>query len=219
MTTFQEDAGALAAQTDAADVGGEVALVHIQLLQSLLLLPGELLQQDALLPAPPVALVAAPQDEEERGAGGGAEQDGEDLPQSHAAALLLEEVVVVQPAQEVAETLFGRLQFDQVVIEDQFADAGHAVADAQHLLGFVDAFGSLPAQEVADDAGQRLGRGVEVLVRGLQIQIGGLQRTNDTDGGCDIIIVGRQSERDCVGALVDDFLCAVPANTSLFGVF
>lgn len=65
-----------------------------------------------------------------------------------------------------------------------------------------------------DDTGQRVGRGVKVLVGGLQIQVGGLQWTNDTDGGRDIIIVRRQSEWDRVGALVDDFLCAVPANTS-----
>lgn len=144
MTTFQEDAGALAAQADTAGVGGETAVVHIQLTQSLLLVLGELLQHAALLPAAPVALVAPPQDEEERGAGDGAEQKAEDPPQSQAVALLAEEAIVVHPAQEVAETLFGRLQFDQVVIKDQFADARHAGTDAQHLFGLVDAFRSFP---------------------------------------------------------------------------
>lgn len=171
VATLQEDAGALAAQADAADVGRQAALVHVQLPQPLLLLPGEGLQHHALLPAPPVVLVAPPQDVEQRGAGGHAQQEGEHLPQPQAAALLPQEAVVVQPGQEVAEALFGRLQLDQVVVEDQFADARHAVADAQHLLGLVDAFGPFAAQEVADGAGQRLGRGVEVLVRGLQIQL------------------------------------------------
>lgn len=213
MTTFQEDAGALAAQADAAGVGGEAALVHVQLAQALLLLLGEGLQQAALLPAAPALIVAPPQDEEEGGAGGHAKQEAEHPPQSQAGALPAEEAVVVQPTQEVAEALLGRLQLDQVVVEDQLAHARHAGAHAQHLLRLVDAFGLFPAQEVSDDAGQGLGRGVEVLVGGLQIQVRGLQRTNDADGGCDIAIVRRQGERDRVGALVDDFLCAVPANT------
>lgn len=171
MTTLQKNAGALATQTDAAGVGRHAALIHLQFTHPLLLLLAELLQHVALLPAALVVLVAPPQDEEQRGTGGDAEHNGQDPPQPDAVALLPEEGVVVQPAQEVAEALLGRLQLNKVVVEDQLADASHTVAHTQHLLGFVDAFGSFPTQEVADDAGQGLDRGVKVLVGGLQVQI------------------------------------------------
>lgn len=98
--------------------------------------------------------VPFPQDEEEHGAGGDAKDDGQDPPKPDAVALLPQQRLVVQPSEEVTEALFGRLQLDQVVIQDQLPDSCHAVAQPQHLLCLVDAFGSLTTDEVADNAGQ-----------------------------------------------------------------
>lgn len=98
--------------------------------------------------------VPFPQDEEEHGAGGDAKDDGQDPPQPDAVALLPQETLVVQPSEEVTEALFGRLQLDQVVIQDQLPDSCDAVAQPQHLLSLMDAFGTLAADEVADNAGQ-----------------------------------------------------------------
>ncbi|TNN84436.1 hypothetical protein EYF80_005429 [Liparis tanakae] len=142
-----------------------------------------------LLLALSVVEVPLPQDEEERGARRGAEDDRQDPPQSDAVALLLEERLVVQPREEVAEALFGRLELDEVVVQDQLAHAGDAVSQPQHLLRLVDALGSLPADEVADDVGKRLDGGVEVLVRGLQVQLGGVERAYDPNRGGDAVIV------------------------------
>lgn len=69
------------------------------------------------------------------------------------------------------EALLGRLEFDQVVIQDQLSYTRHAVSQTQHLLSFVDALGSFPADEVADDTGQGLDCRVEVLVGRLQVQL------------------------------------------------
>lgn len=115
--------------------------------------------------------VPSPQDEDERGTSGDTEDDGQNPPQPDTVPLLPEEGLVVQPGEEVTEALFRRLKLDQVVIQNQLSHTCEAVSQPQHLLGFVDAFGSLPADEVADDAGQRLDRGVEVLVGGLQVQL------------------------------------------------
>lgn len=111
--------------------------------------------------------VPFPQDEEECGTSGDTEDNGQNPPQPDAVPLLPEERLVVQPSEEVTEALFGRLELDQAVIQDQLSHTCEAVSQPQHLLSFVDALGSLPADEVADNAGQGLDCGVEVLVGGL----------------------------------------------------
>lgn len=212
VTALQEHAGPLPAQAHGAAGGRHAALLHVELAHAPLLLLLELLQQAPLLPARPVAVVLLPQDVQEGGTGSGAEHDGQNPPQPHAVPLLPEEGVVIQPREEVAEALLGRLQLDQVVVEDQLADARDGLPQPQHLLGFVDALGPFPADEVADDVGQRLEGGVEVLVRGLQVQLRSVQRADDPDRGSDPVVGRPERERNRVGALVDDFLCVVPVH-------
>lgn len=118
--------------------------------------------------------VPLPQDEEEHGTGSDAEDNSQNPPQPDAVPLFPEERLVVQPSEEVAEALLGRLQLDQVVVQDQLAHTCDTVSQPQHLLSFVDALGSFPTDEVANDAGQGLDRGVEVLVGGLQVQLCGV---------------------------------------------
>lgn len=115
--------------------------------------------------------VLLPQDVEERGAGSHAEHNRQNPPESNAGPLLPQERLVVQPSEEITEALFGWLELNQVVIQDQLSDSCDAVTHTQHLLGFVDAFWSLPADEVTNNTGQGLDCGVEVLVGGLQIQL------------------------------------------------
>ncbi len=115
--------------------------------------------------------VPLPQDEEQRGASGDAEDDSQNPPKSDAVPLLPEKRLVVQPSEKITEALFGRLELDQVVIQDQLSYTRDAVSQPQHLLGFMDALGSFPADEVANDVGQGLDCGVEVLVGGLQVQL------------------------------------------------
>lgn len=115
--------------------------------------------------------VSFPQDIDEGGTGGDAEQDSQDPPHSDAVPLLLEQRFVVQPGEEVMKVLLGRLEFDQVVIQDQLSHTCHAFSQPQHLLSFMDALGSFPTNEVANNTGQRLNSGVEVLVGSLQIQL------------------------------------------------
>lgn len=213
VAALQEDAGALAAQAHGAAAGRHAALLQVQLAHAPPLLLLELLQHAPLPLDLPAVRVALPQDEAERGAGGDAEDRRQDAPHPHAAALLPQQSLVVQPRQEVTEALLGRLQLDQVVVQDQLADARHAVAQPQHLLRLVDALGPLAADEVADDAGQRLVGGVEVGVGRLQVELGGVQRTHDAHRGGDVVVEGAEGERHRVGALVDDFLCVAPGSS------
>lgn len=210
VAALQEDAGALAAQAHGAAAGRHAALLHVHLAQAPPLLLLELLQHAPLPLGLPALGVAPPQHEEQRRAGGGAQEDRGEAPQPHAAALLPQQGLVVQPRQEVAEALLGRLQPDQVVVQHQLADARHAVAQPQHLLRLVDALGPLAADEVADDAGQRLVAGVEVGVGGLQVELGGVQRAHDAHRGADAFVVGAEAEGHRVGALVDDLLSVAP---------
>lgn len=213
VAALKEDAGALAAQAHGAAAGRHAALLQLQLAHAPPLLLLELLQHAPLPLDLPAVGVALPQDEAERGAGGDAEDRRHDAPHPHAAALLPQQSLVVQPRQEVAEALFGWLQLDQVVVQDQLADARHAVAQPQHLLRLVDAFGPLATDEVADDAGQRLVGGVEVGVGGLKVELGGVQRTHDAHCCGNVVVVGAEGKRHCVGALVNDFLCVAPGRS------
>lgn len=171
MTTLEEHTGPLPAQADSTAGGRHAAFLQVQFAHAFPLLLLELLEHAPLLLTLSVVYVPLPQDEEERGAGGDAEDDGENPPQSDAVPLLPEKRLVVQPCEKVTEALFGRLDLDQVVIQDQLAYTRDAVSQPQHLLSFVDALGSLAADEVANDVGQGLDGGVEVLVGGLQVQL------------------------------------------------
>ena len=72
--------------------------------------------------------------------------------------------------------------------------------------------GRSPADEVSDNTGQGLDRGVEVLVGGLQVQLCSVQGTDDPHKGRDVLVVRPEGKRDSVGSLVDDLLCAVPVQ-------
>lgn len=174
MTTLQKHTGALPAQAHSTAGGRHAALLQVEFTHTFLLLLLELLQHAPLSLTLSVVSVSLPQDEDERRAGGDAEDDGQNPPQSDAVVLLPEKSVVVQPGEEVLEALFGRLDLDQVVVQDQLSHARDAVPQPQHLLGLVDALGSFTADEVADDVGQGLDCGVEVLISGLQVQLGGV---------------------------------------------
>lgn len=171
MTTLQEHAAALPAQTHAAAGGRNAAFLHLEFTHALPLLLLELLQDALLLPALPAENVPLPEHEEESGAGGESKHEGQDPPHPDAVHLLPQERRVVLPGEEIAEALFRWLQLDQVVIQDQFSHSRQAVANSQHLLRLVDPFGSFSADEVADDVGQGLDCGVEVLIGGFQVQL------------------------------------------------
>lgn len=171
VTTLQKHTGPFPGQADSTACRRHAALLYVEFTHTSLLLLFELLQHAPLLLALSVVHVALPQDEEERGTSGDAENNSQNPPQSDAVPLLPEESVVVQPSEKITEALFGRLELDQAVIQDQLSDTCDAVTQPQHLLSLVDALWSLPADEVADDVGQGLDRGVEVLVGGLQVQL------------------------------------------------
>lgn len=174
VATVEKHQGPLPAQADSTAGGRHAAFFYVEFTHAFLLLLLELLEHASLLLALSVVHVSLPQDEEERGTRGDAEDDGQNPPQPDAVPLLPEKRLVVQPSEKVAEALFGRLELDQVVIQDQFAYACDAVFQPQHLLRFVDALGALPANEVANNVGQGLDRGVEVFVCGLQVQLGSI---------------------------------------------
>lgn len=171
MTTLQKHAGALTAQADSTAGGRHAAFLQVQFTHTFLLLFLELLKHAPLLLTPSVVYVSLPQDEEECGTSGNTEDKGQNPPQSDAVSLLPEKRLVVQPGEKVTEALFGRLELDQVVIQDQLSYTRDAVSQPQHLLCFVDALGTFSADEVADNVGQGLDCGVEVLVGGLQVQL------------------------------------------------
>lgn len=51
---------------------------------------------------------------------------------------------------------------------------------------------------------------MEVLVSRLQVQLCSVERSDDAHCGGDIVVMRPEGERNCVGALVDDFLCVIP---------
>ena len=171
VSTFQEHAGALAAQAHGAGAGRHCVLLHIQFLHASSLLLLELVQHAPLLPPPPALHILLPQHQQQRGAGGHSEHHGEEPPHPHAALLLLQQAFIVQPTQEVAEALLGGLELHQVVVQNQLPHPRHVLPQTQHLLHLVDALGPLPADEVANDVGEGLHRRVEVLVGGFQVQL------------------------------------------------
>jgi len=171
MATLEEHTGPLPAQADGAAGGRQAALLDVEFTHTLLLLLLELLEHAPLLLALSVVEVSLPQDQEERGARRDAKDNSQNPPQSDAVALLLEKRLVIQSCEEIAKALFGRLELDQVVVQDELANTCDAVSQPQHLLRFMDALGSLPTDEVADHVGKGLDGGVKVLVRGLQVQL------------------------------------------------
>lgn len=212
MTALQEHTGPLSTQAHGAAGGRHAALVQVEFSQTLPVLLFELLEHALLLLTFSVMNILLPQDEEEGGTSSHAKDDSQNPPQSDAVSLLPEKRIVVQPSEKVTETLFGRLELDQVVVEHQLSYACDAVSKPQHLLRLLDAFGSFPADEVADDVGQGLDRGVEVLVGGLQVQLGSIERTHDPHCSGDVIIMRPEGKWNCVGALVDHFLRVVPVG-------
>lgn len=171
MTTFQKHAGAFPAQTHGTAGGGNAALLDLEFLHAPLLLLLELLYKSPRLSALPVVNVALPQHEEERGTGGKPKHNEQNPPHPHAVRLLPQEGLIVLPGEKVTEARFGRLELDQVVVQDQLSHSCHALPHSQHLLCFVDPFRSLSADEVADDVGQGLDARVEILIGGLQVQL------------------------------------------------
>lgn len=128
MTALQEHTGAFPAQADSTAGGGHAALLYVEFAHTFPLLLLELLENAPLLLPPPAPHVLPPQDEDERGEGRDAKREGQDSPQSDAVPLLPQERLVVQPGEEVMEALLGRLELDQVVIQDQLSHARHAVS-------------------------------------------------------------------------------------------
>ena len=210
VAALQENAGALPAQAHGAGGRRHRLLVQVQLTHAPPLLLLELPQDAPLLAGAPVLLVAPPQEQEEQGAGSRAERQRQQPPHAHAALLLAQQGLVVQPAEEVGQALLGGLQLHQVVVQHQLPHPGHALAQPQHLLRLADALGPLAADEVADDVGEGLHCGVEVLVHRLQVQLGRVQRAHHAHSGFDRLVVTHQVKGDRVGALVDQLLCVVP---------
>lgn len=212
VATLQKDAGPLLAQAHGAAAGGNAAFLNVELTHPFLLMLLELLQHAPLLPPLPVVHILLPQDEEERGTGRNPEDDSQNPPEFDAIRLLPQQGVVVQAGEKVTKALLGGLELDEIVIQHQLSHTGGALSHPQHLLRLMDAFGSLATDEVANDAGQGLDCRVEVLVSGLQVQLSSVEWTHNPHGGSDGVVMRPQGKRNGVGALVDDFLCVVPAH-------
>lgn len=213
VTTLQEHTGALLAQAHRTAGGGHAAFLDVEFTHTLLLTLLELLEHAPLLLLLSVVHVLFPQDEEQHGTGGDAEHNSQTPPEFDAVRLLPQKRLVVQTSEEIAEALLGRLELEEVVVQHQLSHACDALSQTQHLLSFVDALRPFAADEVAYDAGQRLDCGVEVLIGGLQVQLGGIEGTYDPHCSSDVFIMRPEGERDRVDALVDDFLCVVPVHT------
>jgi hypothetical protein len=72
---------------------------------------------------------------------------------------------------------------------------------------------------VADDVGQGLSSGVKVLIGGLQVQLRGVQGTDDPNGGCHSLVVRHQVKGHRVGTLVNDLFTLVPDRYKILDTY
>lgn len=152
MSALEEHTRPGVTKADDASVAGCIAsgrahLAHLP--QALLLL---------------VAAVLLVQEEEEQGTGGEAENGRQDFPEPDVGFLLLKQGVEILAAQVILHPLLGGLQFDGVIVQDQLSHTGEYRPHLQHLFRLLDAFGTLPADVMADDVCEGLHGGVEFLI-------------------------------------------------------
>lgn len=210
VTTLQKHARALTVQAYCACSRRQILLRQVELLQTFALPLPVLIQQAALFPPLLSQHVLPPQQVEQCGTGSQAKQHRQDPPDPQATLLLTQERVVVQAAEEVPQALFRGLKTNQVVVQHQLPYACHAGTQTQHFFSLLDALRTLAADEVADDVGQRLLGGVEVLIGGLQIQFSCIEWTDHSYCCGNSVIVWGEVKGHGVGALVDDLFTIIP---------